>query len=159
MLFTLSGIYHATQTLLAGHPEQSVEARLELAASYWNEVAKHVPEWGMAKARKVNAAELRREFIHAHTLALVALARAGQVLLRKHPDDWKKRLGKLATLDWSRSNNLWEGRAMNAGRLSKKTVNHVLSGNAIKKHLGLELSPEEQQLEADYKRGRNGRTD
>lgn len=159
MLFTLSGIYHATQTLMAGQPEEPVEPRLELAASFWNEVAKYVPDWGQAKARKASAAELRREYVHAHTLALVAIARAGQVLLRMHPEDWKKRLAKLATLDWARSNNVWEGRAMSAGRLSKKTVNQVLTGNAIKKHLGLELSSEEQQLEVDYKRGRNGRTD
>ena len=44
-------------------------------------------------------------------------------------------------------------------KVSKKTVNQVLTGNAIKKHLGLELSPEEQQLEADYRRARNGRDD
>ena len=32
---------------------------------------------------------------------------------------------------------------MNAGRLSKKTVNVILTGNAIKQHLGLALSAEE----------------
>ena len=37
---------------------------------------------------------------------------------------------------------------MNAGRLSKKTVNVVLTGNAVKKHLGLELSVGEEALEA-----------
>ena len=47
---------------------------------------------------------------------------------------------------------------MSAGRLSKKTVNIVLTGNAIKKHLGLTLSDEEQQLESDYLRSRNGRS-
>ena len=35
-----------------------------------------------------------------------------------HRNDWKERLKKLETLDWSRANaGLWEGRAMNAGRL------------------------------------------
>src|SRR5262249_57798721 len=82
-LFTLSGIYHATQTLLAGQPDQPLETRLDLAASFWNEVAKHIPDWGLAKERKVNAADLRRDYVHAHTLALVALARAGPALLRK----------------------------------------------------------------------------
>jgi DNA sulfur modification protein DndB len=158
-LFTLSGIYHATQTLLAGTDGQSLDAQVEQAAAFWNEVAKHIRDWGLAKERKVSAADLRRDYIHAHTLALAGLARAGADLLAQHPKDWRQRLAKLDTLDWSRSNvKLWEGRAMSAGRLSKKTVNVVLTGNAIKKHLGLKLSDEEQQVESDYLRSRNVRT-
>jgi DNA sulfur modification protein DndB len=156
-LFTLSGIYHATQILLAGQGAQPLETRLDLAAAYWNEVARHIPDWKLARERKVSTADLRRDYVHAHTLALSALARAGHHLLREHPRDWKERLAKLAALDWSRSNaKLWEGRAMSAGRLSKRTVNVALTGNAIKKHLGLKLSAEEQQLEADFLRGRHG---
>jgi hypothetical protein len=47
---------------------------------------------------------------------------------------------------------------MNAGRLSKKTLNVVLTGNAVKKHLGLELSADEEALEAEFLRSRHGRT-
>ena len=47
---------------------------------------------------------------------------------------------------------------MNAGRLSKKSVNVVLTGNLVKKHLGLDLSAEEEALEADFLRSRHGRT-
>ena len=120
-LFTLSGIYHATQNVLAGRDDEPVDAKLHLAAEFWNEVAEHIPDWKLAKQRKVSAADLRRDFIHAHTLALVSLGRAGNELLRYHPRDWKSKLGRLKTLDWSRNNaKLWEGRAMNAGRLSKR---------------------------------------
>jgi DNA sulfur modification protein DndB len=157
--FTLSGIYNATQILLAAHAGEPLETRLELATAFWNEVAKRIADWRLAKERKVSAADLRRDYIHAHTLALAALARAGCDLFSKHPRDWKQRLAKLETLDWARSNTkLWEGRAMSAGRLSKKTVNVILTGNAIKKHLGLKLSDEEQQVESDYLRSRNGRS-
>jgi DNA sulfur modification protein DndB len=157
-LFTLSGIYHATQVLLVGQEKEPLEARIELAASFWSEVAKQISDWGLAKERKVSAAELRRDYIHAHTLALAALARAGRDLLAKHPRDWKQRLSRLSSIDWSRTNSkLWEGRAMSAGRLSKKTVNIVLSGNAIKKHLGLKLTADEEEVEADYQRTGNGR--
>src|SRR5205085_12355786 len=41
-LFTLSGIYHATQTLLAGMGEQSLEKQIEAGAAFRNEVAKHI---------------------------------------------------------------------------------------------------------------------
>jgi DNA sulfur modification protein DndB len=158
-LFTLSGIYHATQVLLADREGEPQEQRVDLAASFWNEVARHIPDWGLAKARKVSAADLRRDYVHSHALALAAIARAGRDLLRLPPDDWKKRLAKLASLDWSRSNtNLWEGRAMNAGRLSKKTLNVNLTGSAIKTHLGLKLSDEEQELEKQHERSRHATT-
>ena len=89
----------------------------------------------------MSAADLRRDFIHAHTLALAALARVGNALLSQHRNDWKGRLKKLESLDWSRANaELWEGRAMNAGRLSKRSVNVMLTGNLIKRHLGLPLT-------------------
>jgi DNA sulfur modification protein DndB len=158
-LFTLSGIHNATQALLGGMEIDSLDEKIRLAAEFWTEVGKYVTEWELARRRKVSSAELRRDYIHAHTLALAALARAGNELLRNHGRDWKAKLKKLATLDWSRSNSrLWEGRAMNTGRLSKRNVNVNLTGNLIKQHLGLSLSAEEQELETQFRRTSNGRT-
>jgi DNA sulfur modification protein DndB len=138
--------------------KEPLETRIDLAASFWNEVSKHIADWTLARERKISAAELRRDYVHSHTLALAALARAGRDLLVKYPRDWKPKLSKLASIDWSRSNSkLWEGRAMSAGRLSKKTVNVVLTGNALKKQLGLKLTAEEETVEADYQRTGNGR--
>jgi DNA sulfur modification protein DndB len=155
-LFTLSAIYHATQILMADQEGATHEQRVDLAASFWNEVARNIPDWGLAKERKVTTADLRRDYVHSHALGLAAIARAGRDLLRQHPKDWKGRLEKLTSLDWSRSNtDLWEGRAMIAGRLSKRSINVNLTGNAIKKHLGLKLSAEEQELEGQHKRNRH----
>jgi DNA sulfur modification protein DndB len=155
-LFTLSGIYHATQALLADHGDHAIDARVELAAGFWNEVAKHIRDWGHARERKVSAAELRRDFVHAHALALAALARVGRDLLRCQLKDWRGKLTKLGSLDWSRGNtDLWEGRALSAGRISKRTANVTLTGNAIKRHLA--LATDEQQLEDEFNRSRNAR--
>ena len=157
-LFTLSGIYNATRSLLADLELDTAEKQVDLAADYWCEVARQIPDWQLAKDRKVSTADLRRDYIHAHTLGLAGLGRAGNALLRTCPDAWKAHLGKLRSLDWSRSNSgIWEGRAMSAGRLSKKTVNVVLTGNLIKRHLGLKLSADEQQLEKEFRRTSNGR--
>ncbi len=156
-LFTLSGIYQATRILLADHADDAIEARAAIAAEFWNEVAKRMPDWQLAKERKVSAADLRRDYIHAHTLALAAIARAGSALCAEHPKDWKRKLARLESLDWSRSNAaLWEGRAMTTGRLSKRLINVGLTGNAIKKHLGLKLTDDEQELETQFRRNRNG---
>ena len=158
-LFTLSGICNATHALLQDVGCETSEAKIALAVEFWMEVAKHIADWGLARERKVTAADLRQDYIHSHTLALAGLARAGNTLLRQHAKDWKSRLKKLSTLDWSRSNSQqWEGRAMNAGRLSKRNVNVTLTGNFIKEHLGLALTADEQQLETQFKRTRHGRS-
>jgi DNA sulfur modification protein DndB len=158
-LFTLSGIHNATQALLTGLALPLLEDKIRLAAEFWTEVGKHISDWQMAIDRKISPADLRRDYVHAHTLALAAIARAGNQLLTSHPRNWKAKLKKLSTLDWSRSNSKqWEGRAMNAGRLSKRNVNVTLTGNLVKQHLELSLSPDEQELERQFRRTRNGRT-
>jgi DNA sulfur modification protein DndB len=147
-LFTLSGMYHANRTLLAGRRDDPHERRLNLTVTYWNEVASHIPAWRHAKARKISPAELRRNLIHAHALALAALARVGRYLFEYHPTDWKARLRALETLDWSRFNTRqWEGRAMIAGRVSKSSVSILLTANVIKRHLQIPLTAEEQESE------------
>lgn len=156
-LFTLSGIYNATHALLHGMDLGSVDKKLAVATEFWTEASGSFSDWLLAKERKVSPAELRRDFVHAHTLALAGLGRAGNGLLTERPDDWKTALKSLATLDWSRANGkLWEGRAMNAGRLSKKTVNVILVGNLLKRHLGVKLSAAEQEVETEFRRARNG---
>jgi len=155
-LFTLSAIHSASQTLLAGLGDDDLKEKSKLAAEFWTEVGSRIPAWQLAKQRKVATADLRRDFVHAHALALAAIARAGNQLLRDFRRNWKTRLKKLSTLDWSRaSTEQWEGRAMNAGRLSKRNVNVILTANLIKLHLGLELSPEEQTLEHEFRNSRN----
>ena len=155
-LFTLSGVYNATKALLKDLEVQNNEEKAALASNFWNEVAKHIADWQLAKDRKVSAADLRRDYIHSHTLALAALARTGNELLRLKTREWKAKLRKLRSLDWSRSNtDLWEGRAMTAGRLSKRIVNVTLTGNLIKEHLGLELNPGEAELEEEFRRNKN----
>lgn len=158
-LFTLSGIYNATQALLMGLGLEASDHKIDQAVEYWTEVSRHVSDWQLARERQISAADLRRDYIHAHTLALASLARVGNTLLTKHRRAWKGKLKKLDTLDWSRAARQWEGRAMNAGRLSKRGVNVTLTGNLIKKHLGLILTAEEKELESDFLRNRkNGRS-
>jgi DNA sulfur modification protein DndB len=150
-LFTLSGIYHASEILLSGRQKEPYADRLAFAAEFWSEVSKLIPDWRRAKAREVSPAELRKNFVHAHAIALAALARAGKSLAKQYPRSWKRRLGPLRSVDWTRSNaSLWEGRAMIAGRLSKTSVSVMLTGNVIKKKLDLPLEPDEEAIEQQW---------
>lgn len=155
-LFTLSSIYQGTRALLNKSKRARITHREEaLAVEFWTEVGKCIPEWQLARERKVTAAELRRDFIHAHGLALHALGLAGNALLASEPKRWKERLKALLKVDWSRSNTkLWEGRALVGGRVSKAHNNVILTTVVLKRALGLPLSPEEQRVEANFnKRG------
>lgn len=154
-LFTLSAIYQGTQALLGKAKREHISPKEEaLVIAFWNEVGRYIPEWQLARDRKVSAAELRRDFIHAHGIALHALGITGNALLSAAPAQWKARLKALKKIDWLRSNaKLWEGRAMIGGRVSKAHSNVVLTAAVLKRSLGLPLSAEEQKLEGSLNKG------
>jgi DNA sulfur modification protein DndB len=161
-LFTLSGIYQATGELLRkkGKSSQVTQAEEKLAAEYWEALGNVIPEWRLAKEKRVSTAELRRDYVHVHGVVLQAMGRVGAHLLAQHPKDWQGRLEVLATLDWARANvDLWEGRAMVHGRISRAKSSITLTVNILKSALGLPLTPEEKQLEEDYERRRALDTD
>lgn len=99
------------------------------------------------------ASEVRESFIHSHGIALQALGKAGNALLKTWPSKWKSKLAALEKIDWSRSNaRLWEGRALIGGKVSKVTSNVTLTTNVVKKALGLPLESEEARVEAAMQR-------
>ena len=153
-LFTLSAIYSATSSLFAGNGDDSLEKRADAALSFWEEVGKQIPEWKLVRDRKMNASEVRQDFIHSHGITLQALGKVGNMLLRSKYTTWKQRLRQLKKIDWTRSNaKLWEGRAMIGGRVSKASHNVTLTTNVIKTRLKLKLTPEEQRVEKAFLRG------
>lgn len=159
-LFTLSAIYSATSALVDGIKRDSLDDLAELAANFWEEVAQQLPEWLLAREGKMSAGEVRQDFIHTHGVVLQAIGRAGNSLLRKSRSEagWKRRLKKLAALNWSRSNaKLWEGRALVGGKVSKSGQNVTLTTNVLKKQLALPLSPDEDELERAFARGKSGK--
>lgn len=156
-LFTLSAIYHATGELLSALELEDPQEMADLALTFWEEVAKHMNEWDRVRRGDVTAGEVRTDYIHTHGVVLQALGRMGNALIQKYPKQWPKKLVGLDNMNWSRANsNLWEGRALLGGRVSKSQQNVILTANAIKNHLGLSLSPEEQRVEDAFRRGDNG---
>ena len=153
-LFTLSSIYQGTRALLNKPKHGRVSSEEErFAVDFWTEVGKHTPEWQLAKDKKVSAAELRRDFIHAHGIALHALGLVGSILVATDPQRWKDRLKSLVKVDWARSNTkLWEGRAMVGGRVSKAHNNVVLTAAVLKRALKVPLSPDERRVEAHFRK-------
>ena len=61
----------------------------------------------------------------------------------------------LKKVNWNRQNvELWEGRAMVAGRISKAQLNVRLTANILKQELGLPLSSEDKRAEERHARSK-----
>lgn len=147
-LFTLSAIYHAINELLRNIKNMTPMELTELAAQFWELVAKQIKEWSLVQQGKMTAGEVRQDFIHSHAIGLQAIARVGNALILDYPDDWKKQLRKFSKISWRRSDKArWEGRALLAGKVCKSQKNVILTTASIKKSFGLPLSPEEQRTE------------
>lgn len=156
-LFTLSAIYQATSELIADLPETDTSETARIALEFWEACAENLDEWEKVRQGALTAGEVRADYIHTHAVVLQALARVGRALLKHHPDSWKDRIGRLNGIDWRRANSqLWEGRALVGGRLSKAHQQVMLTANAIKRHLRLDLTADEQEVEDAFNRG-NGR--
>jgi len=150
-LFTLSSIKNASKSLLRkGNKDLVTEEDKLLAAEFWNQVTQNMPDWVKAKRKEILTHELRDQYIHAHGVMLQAMGNIGADLLSNYPTNWKEKLTKLSTIDWSRQNKDWEGRALVHGKLSKARTNVLLTGNYIKQHLDIYLNDNEEQLEKAF---------
>ncbi|WP_129677576.1 DNA sulfur modification protein DndB [Candidatus Chloroploca sp. Khr17] len=151
-LFTLSAIYQATHALLQSSRGATLTRTDEdHACEFWTVLGDVIPEWRQIIQRQVSAAQLRSEYVHAHGVALHAFGIAGHSLVATYPDDWRTRLNPLGTLNWLRTNPVWEGRAMYHGKMSKAGLSVQLTANLIKQTLGLKLSAEEVAAEQQVK--------
>jgi DNA sulfur modification protein DndB len=146
-VFTLSAVYQSTHALLGKSRGEGIsEADYELAKAYWTELCKEIPEWKLLVYKQLSSAELRRDYIHVHGVALHALGIVGQTLTR-HSEAWRQDVSKLSTIDWQRTNHRWFGRAIVRGKMSKAAESVILTANEIKRQLSLPLSDAELSLE------------
>ncbi len=153
-LFTLSGIHSACQALLDSSQVKDIQSASEICISFWNEVAKYIPDWENVRKGRLSSCEVRKDMIHPHAIVLQAFGNAGSKLMAEQPETWKESLKKLVDIDWSRSNaKVWERRTLVHGRVTKTSTHLILTTNYIKQTLGLNLSPDEKREEEAYKRG------
>jgi DNA sulfur modification protein DndB len=155
-LFTLSAFYNACADLVAGLESGNLIDDAKLAREFWEEAAKHFPAWAQVRAGRMPASEVREGFIHSHGIALQAIGKAGNALLKAHPNDWQRHLAAFEKIDWSRENaKVWEGRALIGGKVSKVSSNIILTTNVIKQALKLPLDAEEGRIEKAHLRKGN----
>ncbi len=141
-LFTLSSLYEANRGL-TGDRKNLEPKDTDLAVEYWMHVSEQIPDWELAKERKLLVRDLRKDTVHAHGVILQALGVLGNCLIKEKPDEYKKLMTKLSKVDWSRDNVQWEGLCMHGGRMSGTGQNVRFTAIHLRKVLGLDVSDEE----------------
>lgn len=148
-LFSLSGIYQATRSLLGKNKKRITisNEEEETAHAFWELVGENISDWKLASKKAVSCAELRKDYVHAHGVALEALGISGATLLKEKTKAWKSKIKAIGTVDWHRNSIVWQGRAVINGRMCKSHANVVLSANLLKQVLGLSLGDVDQRFE------------
>lgn len=142
-LFAFSNLHTAIATLVS---DASLSATAEDPASvveFWEAVIANMPDWTALGRREVSASELRRDTIHAHGIALEAIAVAGARMMNDGSHDWRNALRALQRVDWSRTNRrLWEGRALVNGRINRSRTSVLLTAELISRSVPHESADE-----------------
>ncbi|MGX5832457.1 DNA sulfur modification protein DndB [Mesorhizobium sp. 43Arga] len=127
-LFAFSNLHAAVSTFVSETGEVDQAKVIE----FWAAVAEAIPDWGLAHRGQMTPAALRREKVHAHGVALEAIAIAGARLLNDPRLDWRTAINRLGDVDWARSNSaLWEGRALLVGRINRSRTSVMLTAEKI----------------------------
>jgi DNA sulfur modification protein DndB len=153
-LFTLSALCSATADFLGMREFKSADDAANAAIRFWDELAKHIPEWQLVRKSKMTAGEIRRDFVHSHGVLLQAFGKLGASLNSSGKPVYTT-LPQLKKINWMRANAKdWEGRVMIGGRLTKATNSVVLATAFIKETLGIALEPDEIKANAAFKKSR-----
>jgi DNA sulfur modification protein DndB len=136
-LFAFSNLHTATATLVNDAGLPATPADPTSAVEFWETVIANMPDWTAVARREVSAADLRRDTIHAHGIALEAIAVAGARMMTQTPDHWRDAIAVLRDVDWSRTNKrLWEGRALVNGRINRSRTSVLLTADLISRSIG-----------------------
>ena len=116
-LFTLSAVCKATETLLKDMPLDT-RAKIDLATKFWSQVETHMPIWAAIEAGELKPSDIRQEYICSLSVVLVAIGAGGNALIRSFPNDWERGLFRLDTVDWGKSNPVWQDLIFVNGRVA-----------------------------------------
>jgi DNA sulfur modification protein DndB len=140
-LFAFSSLHTAVTTLASEAWLGATPDDPSSVVEFWQAVIVNMPDWLAAARHEVSTAELRRDTIHAHGIALEAIAIAGARLMGECPAGWREALRGLRDVDWSRANGpLWEGRALVNGRVNRSRTSVLLTAELISRAIGQECT-------------------
>ena len=131
--FTLSGLAAATKQLL-GKEKHLKENEKELAITFWNTVGRNIPEWQLLLDNRISPYEMRQGYVHAYTNTLESIATAGSMLIKKHKNNWRRKLAGLQDIGWEKNNPEWQGNIVNGKKMTKTRSGMNKAAQIIIKH-------------------------
>jgi len=137
-LFTLSGIYYASQFLLRGL-NMDQENYKKFIINFFCEVEKKIQIWQIVKNKGIQPCDFRKEHINAHTIFLKAIALVGNALYRKYGQDYLMKLDGLSEIDFRKDNPELQGIVMTQGKMVAATANTKLLAEFILRKLKEEI--------------------
>lgn len=146
-LHSLNNLYDANTRLLQVATVNKKEGAAPLV-EFWERVAAVIPDWELAAKKKVTCMELRETSLHAHGIALLAIAETFKKVWRSK--DAAGYIGALEGIDWSRTSEIWTNRCIVNGRIVKSSTSAMLTANVIKAKIGLELSVADREAETKF---------
>jgi DNA sulfur modification protein DndB len=152
-MFPFSGVYSATKYLLPSDIKKDFEKTVKHLIEFWECVGNQFDKWKAVRNGIAPASELRRDYINTHVVILQAIGISGKTLMEKFPSNWKVKMKSLKDIDWLKTNPIWQNRILLNGRVIKSTISITLASNVIKKAYDIKLTPEEQLLENNLKKG------
>lgn len=123
-LFTLSGIYHASQDLIKSK-EWTDEQKKDSIITFWNAAAENLIPWKRAKERLISPENFRRDYVCAHTIMLRALGSLGHSMTDTPQSEWLGRLAFLQEIDWLKSNEEFQGIVLVKERITASRNNQA----------------------------------
>lgn len=127
-LFTLSAICTATDELVKDF-DLSLQEKISLSEQYWDAVSNHIVVWNKVKSGELKPSDIRKDYVCSLSLTLVALGFAGNALIHAVPDMWEPYLENLDSVDWNKSNPIWEGLVFINGRVAaNRSTQRAMSG-------------------------------
>jgi len=135
-LFTLSGIYHASQDLIKG-TDLTDEQKKATIIAFWNATAANLTPWQNAKNQIIKPDIFRRDYICAHTIMLRALGTLGHSMIVIPQEKWQEHLKFLQDIDWLKSNEEFQGIVLVQERITASRNNQAAFAKYVKEKQAL----------------------
>ena len=150
-LFTLSTFYNANKRILK---KSSVNKQDEkFLKSYWSAVVQNIIPWQELQAKCISKVDLRENHIVTQSVIIQVLGRLGNYFYTNRATDFEVELALLKEIDWKRTASLWQLRTIREnGRMINNEDAILLTCNAIKEKIGIELDENELKKEIQFKK-------
>ena len=145
-LFTLNTFYTANKRIIGGSKiSQSTE---DILKKFWWTVTNNIVLWDELAKHEISKVDLRENYIITQGVVIQAIGLIGNTFI-SHPElDSEKYLFKLRDIDWRRSAPQWKLRIIRPdGKIITSNKAIALAAIEIKKEIGLDLLPEEEEKE------------